>query len=138
MVHKKSKMFLTMPSKKRYWFNLNGIKTFFREIRWAFQRMKYGYSECDVWNIDSYFLQTIVPMLEDLQRNGISYPGGITFEGWKDILDDMIYHFLEGNEDTCSKTIKDFKDWCEYNNYINTHLNKGFELFIKYFRDLWD
>lgn len=133
---KQNKMFLSLPFKKRYWIkNLSELR---KEIKWAFQRMKYGYSDCDVWNIDDWFLDSIVPMLQQLKENLHGYPSNYTFDEWNDILEQMIFNFTEGNEDISSKKPKDFKNWSEYNEYIADHLNKGLKLFVENFHNLWD
>ena len=40
------------------------MKDFFREIKYAYQRVKYGYDDRIQWNFDSYFHQFIKPMKE--------------------------------------------------------------------------
>ena len=54
-----------------------------REEKWKKQRADRGYSDCDVWNIDSWFISTLKPMLEQLGKNNMGYPMSICKE-WYD------------------------------------------------------
>lgn len=45
------------------------IKDIPKEIKWFFQRGFKGYCDKDVWAIDIWFENTIIPMLEQLQKN---------------------------------------------------------------------
>lgn len=131
-----------------------------REVKWFWQRGKRGYSDRDVWNMDNWFLDIIVPMLKKLKTIKHGYPANLTPEEWDKILDRMIFCFKEANDSTCSmineyeeKFIletfgnppKDNKELRE--NYIRrtTEIEKyqlkmeeeGFQLFSKYFHNLW-
>lgn len=44
------------------------------KIKWAFQRMKRGYSDADVYAIDDWFCRVVPPMLEQLGREAHGYP----------------------------------------------------------------
>lgn len=132
-----------------------------REIKWFWQRGKRGYSDRDVWNMDDWFLDTIIPMLKKLKTIKHGYPANLTPEEWDKILDRMIFCFKEANDSTCSmineyeekfiletfgNPLKDNKELRE--NYIRrtTEIEKyqlkmeeeGFQLFSKYFHNLWD
>jgi hypothetical protein len=80
-----------------------------KEIKWFCQRGIRGYSDYDTWDMDYWFLNTVVPMLKSLRKNKHGYPGNITQEEWDNILDKMIFYFTEANEETCSKQNK-YKD----------------------------
>lgn len=83
------------------------VKDFFkylpRKIKWFYQRGKRGYSDNDVWDLDYWFLNVIVPMLKQLNKSNISYPANLTMEEWHKILNKMIFYFTEANEETSSK-----------------------------------
>lgn len=50
------------------------IKNFFRKIKFAFQRVKRGFSDYDVWDIDMWFCKTVPAMLERLAETTHGYP----------------------------------------------------------------
>ena len=98
------------------------VKRWGRNIKHSYQRIKYGYCDCDVWSIDWWFLNVVPNMLEDLKETthgypcmpnnfsqalvGTGAPEEVDEEGmerWKDILSEMIFLFREANEDTCTK-----------------------------------
>lgn len=134
-----------------------------KEIKWFCQRGKRGYSDMDVYSIDDWFLTVIVPMLRQLKETKHGYPSDLTPEQWDKILDRMIFCFKEVNDDTCSmvneysgklfsfitndeetnkadKELKDkfFKREIEIDEYKTKMKNEGFQLFSKYFHNLWD
>ena len=107
------------------------IKRYGRNIKHAFQRIKYGYCERDVWSIDWWFLNVVPNMLEDLKETTQGYPVSpdnfsqaligtgaseeVDEEGmnrWKDILSEMIFLFREANEETCTLKNKYEKEHC--------------------------
>lgn len=90
------------------------------------QRFKKGYADVDVWNVDSWFLNTLPSMLEQLKKESHGWPGGyitsdnhrvalidhnennknereMTPDDWSMILNNMIYLLKQGNEDTCDQ-----------------------------------
>ena len=48
-----------------------------REEKWKKQRMERGYSDCDVWDMYTWFIGTIKPMLEQLSKNHMGFPASI-------------------------------------------------------------
>lgn len=101
------------------------FKRWRRNIRFAYQRIKYGYCDSDVWSIDLWFLNVMPGMLQHLKDTTHSYPrfqGSISHalcenvmseetdnEGvkqWEAILSEMIFLLNEANEDTCTRENK--------------------------------
>ncbi len=101
---------------------IKGVKRWGRNIKHAYQRIRYGYCDRDVWSIDWWFLNVIPNMLEDLKETTHGYPSmpddfaqalvgtgapkEVDDEGmkrWKDILTEMIFLFREANAETCTK-----------------------------------
>ena len=72
---------------ERFWYGLLDKRD---EHRYRRQRAKRGYSDYDVWNIKMWFVQTLRPMLENINANLYTYPEEITFEEWKSIIEEMI------------------------------------------------
>ena len=98
------------------------FKRYKRNITHAYQRIKYGYCDSDVWSIDWWFLSLMPNMLEDLRRTTHGYPCEMTsvdtniqavvtdeekekevIEHWDKILAEMAFLFREAHEETCSK-----------------------------------
>ena len=94
-------------------------------VKYIYQRAKYGYCDRDIWSIDYWFLEVMPGMLQQLKENTDSYPctadlpthavygtksqKDIDTEGmqsWHDILSEMIFLFNEANEETCSRKNK--------------------------------
>ena len=129
-----------------------------KKLRFIKQRVKRGYADEDVWDMNNWFIETVVPMLKQLKQEKHGYPCDMTEKEWDDILDEMIFNFTELDEDTCSMQNEYWekyynspdneekeelrKKWLkraeEINKYQNDCKNKAFELFSKHFWSLWD
>lgn len=132
-----------------------------KEIEWFFQRGIRGYSDRDVWDVSNWFENTVIPMLEQLQKTKHGYPMDMTEEQWNIVLKNMIDCFKESTERYCSEKneyTEDYltslyennqkkcdeieKKWMRRENEITKYKikmkNKAFKLFSKHFYDLWD
>lgn len=137
------------------------IKDIPKEIKWFFQRGFRGYSDRDVWAIDVWFENTLIPMLEQLQKTKHGYPMDMTEQQWNITLNAMIDYFKESTDEYCSEkneyeeeylnsmyedNQEDFKKlrdkWLDREKKIEdykTHMkDEAFKLFSKYFYNLWD
>lgn len=147
------------------------LKNYMRKIKWSLQKIKRGYSDKDVWNIDLWFLDIMPRMLNQLKKTTHSAPliKGTTeitcHDKWKEILDRMIFLLNEMDEDKCSYKNPFEEEFNHYIkekysghlkksngdleklfygeeknkwNYINSCKQEFFDLFSKYFYDLWD
>ena len=59
-----------------------------KEKKWAKQRKKRGYSDCDIWNMRDWFISTVKPMIEQLRDNHMGFPESISrdwFEAHKEL-----------------------------------------------------
>ena len=84
------------------------IKGFGRNIVWSMQRVKRGYSDYDVWGMDSYLQRLIPDMLITLKKNHHGAPtidedSDVCHAKWNKTLNRMIFLWRESNEETCSK-----------------------------------
>lgn len=118
-------------------------------LRACYQRSKRGYSYGDVWNMFDWFMRTIKPMLIHLKNEGMGYPGEFKDRSeWETVLDEMIDCLDFMDEDYTYRffgfyTLDDYKRMTiEHQDCINKIMednkNRFFELFSKYFYDLWD
>lgn len=142
------------------------IHDFYREIKFFFQRGIKGYCDKDLWSIDYWFIKTIIPMLEEFNEIKHGVPIDMEEEEWTMEIKNMIYCFKESTDEYCSEKNEyeeDFHNliWRDYampnkykdeeelrqkwidreyeiDKYKEKMRNKGFELFSKYYDNLWD
>ena len=114
------------------------------------QRFKRGYAWSDVWSMYGWFMLTLEPMLIHLRHNHVGVP--MEFEnnsgGWNEVLDEMIHCLGMMDEDKvyehlgfCGTDDYGRMTKADYENVYKTmeeNKNRFFELFSKYFFDLWD
>ena len=128
----------------------NFISNIFYDFRCRCQRFIRGYSHGDIWDMDYWFINTVKPMLVHIRDHGISIPVELYVEGdnervnWENVLTEMINCLDLMDEDNAYKhlgiTNDDYsfestkKTWA----LIEENKNRFFELFNKYFYDLWD
>lgn len=129
------------------------IRNIIREVKYNLkckcQRFKRGYASSDVWDMDLWFIDTIKPMLIHLKEHGCSFP--MEFDNryvWCAILDEMVsclnlmseddvrsFLGFDGIEGWKRMKCEDYDRVCEI---MIENRNRFFELFNKYFYDLWD
>ena len=62
--------------------------------KFQYQRAKKGYTDCDVWEMRTWFLNTARPILLEMAEKMNNHPEEITFEEWRDVINRMA-HLLE-------------------------------------------
>lgn len=78
----------------------------------------------DLYNLDHTLALVILPALKKFKEEQSGYPGGLTSDEWQKILDKMIEAF---------RVMTDYKiSFGE-----KAKQQEGFELFGKYFTNLW-
>ena len=97
----------------------------FKWAKHAYQRVRYGFSYRDIWNIDTWFLEIVPNMLEKLAQTTHSYPYDSKIEeehkelshseledlmvsNWKEKLKKMAEYLREANEP--QKEINQYED----------------------------
>ena len=86
---------------------------------------KNGFDKSECWNLNTTIAEFTLPRLKYFRDNTVSYPDvGIGFEGWKEILDKMIYSF--------ERVIDD-----DYESHEYDKVQEGLDLFAKYYMNLW-
>ncbi len=128
----------------------------------ARQRARKGYCERDIYSINAWFLDIIPEMLKDLSKTRKNYPSNLLAEFYEKDKDQIIgtkEEFVFGphnkNKDVFEEAVAwSEKRWDEILNRMaflfsecrnmedddeqrNKYLKEGFELFVKYFDDLW-
>lgn len=119
------------------------------------QRFKRGYSYGDVWDMYFWFMRTVKPMLIHLRDHGIGVPNELYLQDadneriiWENTLTEMISCLEIMDEDNVYKLLgyKDDdwqsrlspKDYEKVYQVMEESKNRFFELFSKYFYNLWD
>jgi hypothetical protein len=119
------------------------IKYALKRFKFRCQRFIRGWADEDSWDIAGWFIGQMKCILPDFYKNNNGIPADMTEEEWDKTLDDMIY-YLEGmteegairqlygkEQQVTQETIR------ETYNYMRDSKDKFFELFAKYFYDLW-
>ena len=115
-----------------------------RKTKWAIQRLFRGYAECDLWNLDLLFVRKFRAPLKAFIRHqeekGMSLP--LEFEtdptGWLLTLAKIEFAFDEVFADDLDKGFVHKDETQEEFSERQEKIQEGFELFGKYFRNLWD
>lgn len=76
------------PYRGIYWYH--NFELMWQNIKGAFERMKYGISEYDAWNVNGYLYLILENSLRILVRDAISHPIGTTIEDWRKELQTII------------------------------------------------
>lgn len=120
------KPIVNFPSKAKCWY----------------QRARYGYSYMDVWNLDSYLAEIISRAVRDLQKINHGYPGGLTEKKWNAVLDKIAGTFelylKSGDIWSADYDMHGAGNANKLSKQRHKEIEKGMQLFIKHFGDLWD
>ena len=102
------------------------LDTFKRKIKYAWQRAIHGYDYCDVYNLNDAFIDRYIKILTAFKEENMSVPIDMTEKEWDKIIDEMINYLksIQSEEKITWEIRERYKD-------------KFFELFSKYFFDLW-
>ena len=100
-------------------------------IKETIQRIKYGCTDRETWNIDLELANFLLPRLKRYKQISMGYPSKYTEKAWNEILDTMI----EGFELVKKHNTVD-------NMFILGHKNKrkiekAYELISIHFKNLW-
>lgn len=66
------------------WHPVKNVKLFFRHRKWARQRVRKGYSESDVWDIDVWFYGVVPDMLLDFKKSCEGFPSSFISEYYEE------------------------------------------------------
>ena len=81
---------------KKCWY---GFKDKCRQLKWAYQRATRGYSDWDLWDLDSFYVQMFINSLREFAEKTNGYPSGITYEEWQELIRTIARCFEESQED---------------------------------------
>lgn len=118
---------------------LNRLRNKWWEFRRRCQRFLRGYSWVDVWNLDTWFIETVEPMLRHLQKEGVGIPGGYEEAEWKERLGQMADHLHLMSEWNVIHEVFNGNYLDEnIDDVMCEHKEKFFEMFSEDFYRLWD
>ena len=101
-----------------------------RQVKWERQREKRGFDDTEIWSLFTTISDFIYPRLIAFKEYKCDYPINLTPENWDEILDKMIFAFkfysdeYKREEPVSEETIQKVRE--------------GMDLFVEYFRDLWN
>ena len=127
-----------------------------KQIKFFIQRGRRGYADCDVWNVHSYLSDLLPKMLRQLSV-GYGCPSDLydkkatnnECHKWTEIIEEIAQGFeaaqfldkMKYHKWVDSKTSKGAKTLeIDYESLENARkkLDRGLELFKKYYLNLWD
>lgn len=133
---------ITTPYYSAKWW----IREAYWEVRYGFQRMFKGYDSVDTFETFDKFIERYTKILTEYRKKhwGIPMEFIESEEEWDNVIDEMLYHLHYMDEETVidelEKDVPD--DWdvshITVHEVLDKHKNAFFNLFSKYFYDLWD
>lgn len=118
-MREKYSVFAKIGYKPSYYLRhpIEWVKLKCRQIKWAYQRIIYGWCESDSWDIDSWYLKVMPNLLRHLAANTHSFPGNNefpTYESWVAKLNEVA-DAIEGYDES---------QWDKKNEYYEEYMNE--------------
>lgn len=99
-------------------------------IKQKWQKLTRGYSDEELWNLDSTICKWLLPRLKTFKEKTIGYPPDLKSpKEWDEILEKIILALELYNSDLL--------DSPEQARIEGKQIKEGLELFGKYFGNLW-
>lgn len=99
----------------------------YRRVKLWFQRMFRGWDDADTWALDCTLAAFLAPRLRRFKELTNGYPNSLTEQEWDNILDELIWTFEFIGSDA----------YWESNPENYERMERGLDLFRKYFNELW-
>ena len=132
-----------------------------RSSKFAYQRVKYGYDDSAIWNMNTWFIENAIPIIDKWIEKGVAYPAEFnTIEEWHIVLTKMrtgFQHFYDCEvgdgidrdfhmeeikfEDDFTQEAGQAYETCtrfEMNPKEEAEFQEALSLFTKHFYNLWD
>ncbi|MBQ2390095.1 MAG: hypothetical protein II305_08610 [Clostridia bacterium] len=132
---------------------IDKLKHFFKELKYAFQRFKKGYSDRDVESIDLWFFEIMPQLLNEFSCKAVSCPNEYTMEEWLEEIEKMKTLFIDAKssmvsseEDVATLLQQIEKHFVCDENSLNEYAKQekgriakkaALELFVKHIDQLW-
>lgn len=116
---------------RRMFYPSNLRYQLYNKPKWAWQRVRRGWSDYDAYSLDYYLAGVIAGALGNI-RDGHSYPTDMTSEEWEAYLDDII-ESLTRYRDTKFTTTDYAEEMVAYDDAARAMHNLAYR-----FGDMWD
>lgn len=104
------------------------MKHLWRRLKHWYQRLRWGFSDADLWNLDRTLTRFILPRLQRYRYlSRTSWPANLTQEKWYSILDEAIAAFELLNKN-------DFLTDAAHILIVK----RGLRRFAEWYQHLWD
>lgn len=123
------------------WWRLPGY--WCRAIKNAWQRATKGFCDKDIWNLDQYYTQLFIDSLSYFKEHLHSCPVDLydeeidSDEKWQKYLEHMICYFYNSLEENKAFP-SNFENERVASAWRRGQLEKGLNMFVNRFSDLWD
>lgn len=94
---KKNELSVFQPTYYQWYRIDKKIKQFFRNLKWAWQRVTRGYSDYDIFDLDYWLVRLLPQAIRTLESKLHGHPYDITEEEWRKYLIEMATHFENYN-----------------------------------------
>lgn len=157
---------LNLYKQKSYNLSLfKRIHWWFKRLKYAWQRVHWGFSEYDIWDFEAYHADLISAAMRYWANHCHSYPPEMTYEEWNAIINKIADCFEFWNMDLPTPAYEAYRaavkrvknedgsitvdapeklvqawreeEWANYE-LKRTRLKEGFDLLYKYYSHLWD
>jgi len=150
-------LFDTVPYGWRLYYRWGEVR------RWCinmYQRIRYGVSDAECWDLDSTISKFILPRLKHFKKmNRNFYNSELTSEEWENVIDELIWTFeylidddrvhpfpikliddryLDINREKTPEEKIILDKWRKKSSELDERKQKGLQLFAKYYCHLWD
>lgn len=75
-----------------YSFHLIPWNLMKRGLRFVWQKIRYGFSEAELWSLYQETSEFLLPRLKEFVQYDMPKPYGLTAEEWKEILQNIIFY----------------------------------------------
>lgn len=115
----------------------------YRALKFGAQRLFRGFTSQDVYALNKSFISRYMLILKQFKKHNDATPYDLTKEEWDAVLDCLIYHLKMMDEENVIEVLtkgmpEDYNpSWESVTEIMNRNKKEFFELFSKYFYDLW-
>ena len=98
-----------------------------RKELFAKQKKERGWDDSETWSLDHSLAKIILPRLKRFKELTNGYPSNETEESWNEKIDSMIFSF----------EFYATEPWGNHSKQLYKKVQKGLNLFAKYYGHLW-
>lgn len=129
-----------------FWSVVRFFRNLPRDLKWWIQRRVRGYSDCDIWSMDTYILEKLQQMLPKFIENCHGYPHSYgKWEDWKkdlksfkESVDFCLQEPQMDNVDTTQDSSVTYEALMQHDKILQKHHKNITDFLEKNFFNLWD